>query len=307
MEKISIIIPVLNSQRHLPQLLPALQKLSPAPHRVLFIDSSSDDGTPDAVRKARFEVHTIQRADFGHGSTRNLGAKLCADSDILVYMTDDAIPTDADMLRNLTSPFVDSKVALTFARQLPKEDANHAASFARIFNYPENSIKTTVHDIPLRGLKALFCSNSCAAYRRTAFEKVGGFPETLPLGEDMAITARLLEAGYTTVYCADAEVRHSHNYTSWQEFKRYFDIGALMKTDPWLKANKLKSSGEGLRFVISETKYLLGKGAFFEILKVPFRTAAKLLGFQLGKRYESLPRSWVKTFGMHRTYWERAL
>lgn len=132
-----------------------------------------------------------------------------------------------------------------------------------------------MHDIPLRGLKALFCSNSCAAYRRTAFEKVGGFPETLPLGEDMAITARLLEAGYTTVYCADAEVRHSHNYTSWQEFKRYFDIGALMKTDPWLKANKLKSSGEGLRFVISETKYLLGKGAFFEILKVPFRTAAK--------------------------------
>lgn len=305
-QKIVIIIPVLNSMRHLPQLLPALKSLSPAPDRVLFIDSSSNDGTPDEIKKAGFELHTIARADFGHGKTRNLGADMCKDADILVFMTDDAIPTGSDMLLHLIKPFEDEKIALTFARQLPKEDATSAAQFARLFNYPPESRRTTAADIPARGLKALFCSNSCAAYRRSAFEQVGRFPESLPLGEDMAITARLLDAGYTTCYCAEAQVRHSHNYSSTDEFRRYFDIGALMKTDPWLVANPQKAGGEGFRFVKEEIRYIAQRKPF-EILGVFPRTVAKLAGYKLGKNFKRLPPSFVKKMGMHKAYWNRVL
>lgn len=304
---IAIIIPVLNSMRHLPQLLPALKSLTPVPSRVLFIDSSSNDGTPDEIKKVGFEVHTIARADFGHGKTRNLGAQMCKDSDILVFMTDDAIPTGPDMLEKLTAPFADPQVALTFARQLPKDDATPAAQFARLFNYPAQSRCTTKADIPARGLKALFCSNSCAAYRREAFEAVGRFPESLPLGEDMAITARLLEAGYATCYTADATVKHSHNYSAMDEFKRYFDIGALMKTDPWLIANPQKAGGDGFKFVKEEVRYIAGTGNILELAAIGPRTAAKLIGYKLGKNFKKLPASFIKRAGMHRAYWNRVL
>ena len=67
----------------------------------------------------------------------------------------------------------------------------------------------------------------------------------------MAITARLLEAGYATYYTADATVSHSHNYSALEEFRRYFDIGALMKTDPWLVANPQGAGGDGACYVWS--------------------------------------------------------
>jgi rhamnosyltransferase len=306
-QNIAIIIPVLNSMRHLPQLLPQLRALSPAPDRVLFIDSSSDDGTPDEIRKAGYEVHTIRREDFGHGKTRNMGAEMCKDADILVFMTDDAIPTSPDMLSQLTKPFEDEKIALTFARQLPKEDATPSAQFARLFNYPPQSRRNTAADIPSRGLKALFCSNSCAAYRRDAFEAVGRFPESLPLGEDMAITARLLEAGYATYYAAEAQVKHSHNYTAYDEFRRYFDIGALMRTDPWLISNPQKASGDGFKFVREEIKFIYGKNNLFELFSIGPRTAAKLIGYKLGQNFNKLPADFVKKVGMHRAYWNRVL
>lgn len=44
----------------------------------------------------------------------------------------------------------------------------------------------------------------------------------------MFMAARMIQAGYKIAYCAEASVRHSHNYTPKQEFQRYFDTGYFM-------------------------------------------------------------------------------
>ncbi len=304
----ALIIPVYNAMPYLARLVPALRALDPAPGRILIIDSSSPDGSGEALRAEGFEVHTIPKAEFGHGKTRNLAARMCEGADHLIYLTQDAIPESPDLVAELCAPFEDPQVGVVYGRQLPYPDASVAARFARLFNYPDTPRRTVAADIATRGLKALFCSNSCAAYRARALAQVGGFPEDLPLGEDLAVTGRLLEAGFASVYAPSARVVHSHNYGIAEEFTRYFDIGALLAVDPWLCARTLRSGGEGMRFVTAEMRYTLKNGTFADLVSIVPRTAAKLLGFKLGHRCRSLPPALIRRVSMHHYYWmgERA-
>jgi rhamnosyltransferase len=301
--KTALIIPTLNAKPHLEKLLPALKALSPQPDKVLVIDSSSTDGTPDLFKAAGFNVHVIPKSEFGHGKTRNLGARMCEGHDVLIYLTQDAIPAATDLVAKMVKAFENPKVAVATGRQLPHDDANTAAAFARLHNYPAQSHVNTAADIPAKGLKALFCSNSFAAYRAEALAKVGGFPEHLPMGEDLAVAGRFLEAGYASAYVADACVHHSHNYSVEEEFRRYFDIGALLRVDPWLRERPMKTGGEGVRYVMNEFRYTKAHGSFADLLSIVPRSAAKYGGFHLGMIHEKLPRQMVRQFSMHRYFW----
>lgn len=303
--KCALIIPVLNARPWLGQLFSALKNLDPQPDKILFIDSSSTDGTPEAILQAGFSLHTIKREDFGHGRTRNLGARLCEAFDVLIYMTQDAIPASTDVVALIKQEFsVNPAVGVACGRQLPHEGASIAARYARLHNYPPQGYTMSAADIPLRGVRALFCSNSFAAYRTKAFFSVGGFPEYLPLGEDMAVTGRLLEAGFLSVYKAEACVYHSHNYRFSEEFRRYFDIGALLQVDPWLKERSLKSGGEGLRYVQGEFLYSLRNGSFLDVVSIFPRTLAKYAGFKLGGRHSVFPLPFVRYCSMHKFFWK---
>lgn len=299
----AVIVPVLNAAADLPALLAALARAEPAPGRVLFIDSASDDGSVATLLGCGHRVFGIRRAQFGHGRTRNLGARLCPQAEFLVYLTQDACPQGTDWLAQLLAPFADPQVALAYGRQLPRAGAGPSERFARAFNYPELRDRSVLADVDRRGVKALFCSNSFAAYRRSALDAVGGFPERLPLGEDMAAALRLLQQGHARVYQPFAQAVHSHDYTPWQEFRRYFDIGALMRVDPELRRLRPAASGEGLRCLRGELSANTGWRTPLAPVGVLLRAAAKLLGYQLGKRHALLPRFWRRRLGMHRAYW----
>lgn len=303
--KTALIIPTWNAMPWLPDLLPALQALNPKPDKILFIDSSSVDKTRETIRAFGFEVHQIRKEEFGHGKTRNLGAQLCEGTDILFYMTQDAIPNQTDLLSSILAAFeADPKTAVAFGRQLPHNDANVSAIYARLHNYPPQNRINTAADIETRGIKAVFCSNSFAAYRASILKELGGFPENLPLAEDMGLAARALEAGYNSRYIGETAVRHSHNYTAYQDFTRYFDIGAFLKVDPWFKSRTIKSGGEGLRFVIGEFQYTYKNGTLLDCMKIIPHTAAKLIGFKLGHNCKKLPKWLLRKASMHSYYWE---
>lgn len=301
----AVIVVTLNAQAHMPALLAALAGLTDPPRRVLFVDSSSDDQTVPMARSAGHEVHRIDRAEFGHGRTRNAAARLCDDCDYLVFLTQDACPQGSDWLACLLMPFDDPAVALVYGRQLPRAAANWSERYAREFNYSSLPDRSQREDIEQRGIKAVFCSNSFAAYRRRALESVGAFPEHLPMGEDMAVALRLLQQGYARVYQPTARAVHSHGYSVTQELKRYFDIGALMAMDLELRRARLSASGEGLRFLRGELAGAWAQGRPLEALGVIVRAAAKYLGFSLGQRYAMLPGPWRQRLSMHSFFWSR--
>lgn len=273
------------------------------PTLVLVLDSDSQDDTVFFAKQAGFIVKTIARQDFSHGATRQLGLELIGSSvDFLVCMTQDAELATPDAITHLLQAFEDPAVGATYGRQLPAHDALPLATHARLFNYP--AVSHTVHpgDQATVGFKACFLSNSFAAYRVADLRAVGGFPGNVILGEDTSVAARLLLAGKSIRYQADACVYHSHNYTPLEEFRRYFDIGVFHARERWLLDAFGGAGGEGFRFVTSELRFLLRKAPWL-IPSALLRTACKLAGYRLGRAEARLPVSLKRRLSMFRAYW----
>ncbi len=248
-------------------------------------------------------MHTISRAEFNHGGTRQLAAELLPEGEILVFLTQDAVLAGPKEISKLLEPFTDSKVGAAFGRQLPRPAATPIEAHARLFNYPEQSSIRTLESRAQLGFKAIFISNSFAAYRREALMAVGGFPEDAIFGEDTITAAKLLLSGWKIVYVGDAKVYHSHAYTWSQDFKRYFDIGVLHIRECWLGEEFGGTGGEGIRYVRSELHYLWRNGKRY-IPSALIRTALKLVGYKLGRNENKLSLRWKRKLSMHRGFWK---
>ena len=228
------------------------------------------------------EVRHIEKKDFDHGTVRYEAAKT-SDADIIVFMTQDAIPADEHLLENLTAPMREGKAAVSYARQLPKSDADPIEKIGRLHNYPDKSAIKTAKDLDTLGIKTFFCSNVCAAYDRKIYNELGGFPHPVEFNEDMIFAAKVIEAGYGISYSADAKVLHSHNYSGKEQYKRNYLIG---RTQAQYREvfEKYPSEGAGIKLVKSTAKELFKTGKGYLIFKLVWISGCKYLGYRAGKR-----------------------
>ncbi len=301
MKKILCIIPTLNAAQTIKNQIELLKKQNVD---ILVIDSSSDDNTLDIVRALDVEVKVIDRKEFDHGGTRTLGAKY-KQSDIVVFLTQDAQPFDENCISELIKPFIDDKVAAVYGRQLPYPNETIFGEHLRVFNYGEHSYVRSYEDKQRYGIKTAFLSDSFAAYRTKALKEIDYFKDGLILGEDMYAGAKLLQKGYKLAYAADAKVYHSHSYTITQEFKRYFDIGVFHKNENWILDKFGKPEGEGLKYIRSEFSYLVKQGKAYLLPLAVVRIGAKFLGYKLGFSYKRIPFVLVKCWSMHKSWWNK--
>jgi rhamnosyltransferase len=291
----------LNAAKDWPLFAPALIACVHS-DQVLIIDSESTDGTVELARAAGFRVRSVPQSEFNHGTTRQVAAEMLPQAEILVYLTQDAVLTSPNALHNLVSPFEDPLVGAACGRQLPREGAGAIEAHARHFNYPAKSEMRSLASRERIGVKAAFLSNSLSAYRRSALISVGGFQTDVIFGEDTILAARLLLAGYKVAYVSDACAYHSHAYTPVQEFKRYFDIGAMHSRERWLLDEFGNAGAEGKRFVLSELAYLQRENPFL-IPAALLRTASKLLGYRLGRMEQRLAPQFKRKLSMHPNFW----
>ncbi|MBC8205658.1 MAG: glycosyltransferase family 2 protein, partial [Kiritimatiellaeota bacterium] len=241
----------------------------------------SGDATVDLAKRHGFEIHTIQPEHFNHGLTRQVGADLCPQADVLIYMTQDAVLADPQALENLLQSLENQQAAAAYGRQLPPPGTPPTEAFARQHNYPPESRIKTLADISDLGLHTAFCSNSFAAWRKDALDKIGGFPET-DFGEDMLAAARLLQNGWHITYCAEAKVVHSHPLSTKEEFIRSRQIGRMHRANPWLEDLFGPTTGAGKKY-LSEQVGFLSKNAPGALPSALLSAAAKFSGFSIGK------------------------
>lgn len=296
--KLSVIIPTYNAKYCLLDLLKGVKNQTLQYHELIIIDSSSTDGTVDIAKKYTDKVIVIPKQEFDHGGTRTKAAKM-AEGDILVYFTQDALPCDNYAIEKLVSAFQDEKVGAAYGRQLSYENTSLFGKHLRLFNYGSKSYIRDKSDIRRYGMKTAFLSNAFAAYRETALEAIGWFKEGLIFGEDAYAGAKLILNDYKIAYVAEAQVYHSHSYTVWQEFKRYFDIGVFHKSENWILKNLGKAEGEGIKYIQSGIKHLLSNRAWHLLPEFVLRNGAKYLGYRLGQKYEQLPEWLLEKCSMH--------
>lgn len=300
--KLTIVIPTYNAEGYMHKLLKAIDEQSISEYELIIIDSSSKDKTVEISKQYTDNIVVIPQNEFDHGGTRAKAANI-AKGDILVYLTQDALPYNDTCIEKLVELFKDKSVGAAYGRQLSYEDTSLFGKHLREFNYPDEIILRTKNDIEKYGIKTAQLSNSFAAYRKEVLLETGNFKDGLILGEDVYTGAKMILAGYSLVYTSEAKVYHSHSYSIWEEFKRYFDIGVFHKCEKWILESFGKAEGEGMKYIKFEVKYLLDNNAWYLLPEWFIRNGMKYLGYKLGQKYEILPMSVIKKFSMHHRWW----
>ncbi len=301
--KTDVIIPTYRPGRELCEVLRRLSAQTVLPEHISIVNTGEEYWNPEWEKQfPLLDVRHIRKEDFDHGGTRREAAERSG-ADILVFMTQDAVPAGRDLLEKLTAPIKGSPdIAAAYARQRPKKGSGVIERRTRAFNYPSVSCVRHLEDTDRYGIKTFFCSNVCAAYRKSSYLAADGFPERTIFNEDMIMASRLMHTGFGVAYAAEAEVYHSHNYTPAEQFRRNFDIGVSQAEHPEVFGG-IRSEGEGLRLVRETAGYLVSNGHPGLLPELFIMSAAKYAGYSLGSRYGRLPLRLIRACTFNKDYW----
>ncbi|MDO4490425.1 MAG: glycosyltransferase family 2 protein [Lachnospiraceae bacterium] len=274
-----------------PEFARMLQRLAEQdyPIRNLWIVNTEEKYWDTSFEKEYPPCHImhISRNEFNHGGTRRLMAEK-SDADLMLFMTQDAMPADRKLISTLVAAFEDPQVKAAYGRQLPRKDCRFLETYTRHFNYPDQSRTKGQKDLPELGIKTFFCSNVCAMYEKKTYLELGGFPERTLFNEDMIYAGGLVQAGYSIRYQAEARVIHSHNFSDRQQFHRNFDLAVSQAEYPEI-FQAYPSEGEGFRLVKATAAYVCKKGKPWLVVPLFTSSVSKYAGYFLGKRYRKLP------------------
>ncbi len=283
MNKVSIIIPTYNAASFLDELLASLMIQTAPPQEILVIDSSSTDETLQIASAPGIKTKKIEKSEFDHAGTRTLAAEI-ASGDYLIFLTQDALPADENSICNIIEPLThDERIAAVGGKQIPDEKANLLARHSRFYNYSDQPFSRSMNDAGKYGFRTFFLSNSFAAYRKDCLKEIGYFGNNVDFGEDAIAAAKLLLHGYCIGYAPSAKVIHSHNYTMRQELSRYFKIGTFHARNRRLFKRFGPSLSEGLKFIRSESKFILQNRSVMLFLFYPLRIVLRAVAYYLGK------------------------
>ena len=302
--KVDVIIPVYHPGKEFSVLLERLTEQTAVIHRIIAMNTEENYWNKELEQKyPLLEVHHLKKSEFDHGGTRAWAAEL-SDAEIMVFMTQDAVPADRNLIENLVKALEKEKmIGAAYARQLRNEMCSFAERYTRSFNYPEKSYVRTQRDLSLYGIKTFFCSNVCAAYKKEIYQELGGFVRKTIFNDDMIYAGKLIQMGYGIAYAADAKVIHSHNYSCMQQFHRNFDLGVSQAEHPEIFAG-VPSEGEGIKLVKKTINYLIQKRKIWLIPGVILQSGCKYAGYLSGKNYRKLPRKMILWCTMNREYWK---
>jgi rhamnosyltransferase len=103
--EVSIIIPTYHGGDDLLKTLSAIfnQKTTKS-FEVILIDSGSNPDHIVEIKKFPLKMISIDKADFNHGLTRDLGANY-AEGKFLIFLNQDAIPANEDWMEEMIAPF----------------------------------------------------------------------------------------------------------------------------------------------------------------------------------------------------------
>ena len=299
--EVDVLIPVYRPDGKLTELLKRLKMQNYPIHRVILMNTEEKHFPAELTGIwDRVEVYHLAKEEFDHG-TRDRGVRMST-ADLVVCMTQDAMPADETLIEELVKPFDDPEVWAAYARQLPNEDCREVEKYTRSFNYPEQSMVKTKEDLDRLGIKTFFCSNVCAAWRREKYLELGGFVKHTIFNEDMILAGTMIKQGGKIAYCAKAKVIHSHNYSAFQQFHRNFDLAVSQTMYPEVFGG-IRSESEGIKLVKKSLSYCIKIGKPWLMIQVVTQSAGKLLGYKMGQRYRSLPMWLILRCTMSPSFW----
>jgi glycosyltransferase involved in cell wall biosynthesis len=185
---VTAIVPMHNSGELALHAVRSIAAQTRQPARVLVIDDASADESAEVVRSAGIplvEVVELER-NRGPGGARNAGAH-AASTEWLAFLDADDVwePTFLEEVLGAIERF-----DADFGAAGGVRDMVHANTIVRIVDGPREAMDLTEGFWRVARRFSPIVP-SCAVIRRSAFMRVGGFPEDMRVGEDMVLFGRL--------------------------------------------------------------------------------------------------------------------
>ena len=102
--RVDVIIPTYKPGKKFSRLLKMLERQTYPIGRIIVMNTEKaywNDKGYEGIDN--LQVHHLQKAEFDHGATRNRGARYSR-ADIMVFMTDDAVPADDRLIESEGPP-----------------------------------------------------------------------------------------------------------------------------------------------------------------------------------------------------------
>lgn len=224
MKKYSLIIPTLNEEKLLPELLDELQLQELREkynYEIIISDGGSSDGTLSIAEKRADKVvihdNPDRRQTIAEG--RNKGAE-AAEGDILIFFDSDISLSDpVHFFDYVNSRFDTSKFLAMTCRVYPFKEEMKLSD--KIFHGFYNNYFRLINFLGLgmgRG--------ECQIVPRETFELVGGYNEELAAGEDFELYKRIRKHG---------RIFFANDLAVYESPRRYRKYGYWRITAQWLK------------------------------------------------------------------------
>ncbi len=204
---VSLIVTVYNESASLSTLLGSITRQSRPPYEVIFCDAGSSDDTvsliehwtPPQPTRLRFLIEPGVNIAAG----RNLA--IAAATTPLVATTDGGCELCENWLEEICRPLeTHPRVSLVYGRTIPVGRTSLGRAFADLYSA---LAEANPNDISMR-------SSRTAAFRRDAWQAVGGYPEHLALAGEDTLFFMDLETQFEAAEAPEACVRWWHGMDS---------------------------------------------------------------------------------------------
>lgn len=255
----SVIIPVFNRPNEVAELLDSLVQQTVKTFEVIVVDDGSETKCDDVVAefKDKLPIHYFYKTNSGPGLTRNFAAEKSSSEYLLILDSDCIVPPHYIEI-------IENRLQQSPTDAFGGPDCAHQ-SFSNIqkaISYAMTSFFTTGG---IRGgkkkLDKFYPRSFNFGIRKDVFEKLGGF-SSMRFGEDIDLSIRIFEAGYSCQLISEAWVYHKRRTDLKKFFKQVHNSGIA-------RINLYKRHPKSLKFVhLLPTAFTLGTllliiGAFF--------------------------------------------
>jgi len=219
---VSVVIPVKDRASELQRCLASIDRVAYPREllQVIVVDDGSSDDSPRVARQANATVVPSGGTGRGPAAARNSGA-MAATGEILAFIDSDCT-AHTEWLAELIPAFGDSATAAVGGQV----DGMCTTSSVDRYEAVMSSLSLGSRERTGNGGDDTFYLPSCnLLVRREAFLVAGGFNDDMHVGEDVDLTWRLRDSGWTITYLPAGRVNHEHRSTIRSFMSRRFDYG----------------------------------------------------------------------------------
>lgn len=219
---ISVVIPVKDRADELKRCLTSLSNLNYPQEKlqIIVVDDGSSDDSPLVARQHRAMLVPSGGIGRGPAAARNAGAAL-ATGEILAFIDSDCTASK-EWLNDLIPAFADPALAAVGGQV----DGMCTESAVDRYESIMSSLSLGSRERSgSSGCDTFYLPSCNLLVRRSAFRSAGGFKDSMHVGEDVDLTWRLRDQGWSISYLPAGNVLHEHRSSIRSFMSRRFDYG----------------------------------------------------------------------------------